>query len=343
MPPERRGDARRARARPRDCHQHRAAVGGHQQAHPLAGARLHGRRGRAPRDRAASPRHGTRRRARGCGGLYREALSAVDRKRHRRLAGMAQDGRESMSLGAETTADEVIDGIDLKGKSALVTGASGGIGLEAARALASAGAAIVLAVRNAEKGDAAVATIRERVPDAQLELGSLDLTSLASVRSFADWFNASHESLDLLMNNAGVMASPFERTADGFELQFGTNHLGHFLLTALVMPVVLASAPARIVNVSSAGHHGSDIVWADINYEHRAYDKWDAYGQSKTANILFSVELERRFGARGVHAYALHPGGIVTELGRHLEADDFETLRKRAEAPGRELAKFKPG
>ena len=246
-----------------------------------------------------------------------------------------------MSLGAETTADEVIDGIDLKGKTAVVTGASGGIGLEAARAFASAGASIVLAVRNAEKGSAAVATMRERVPDAQLELGSLDLTSLASVRSFADWLNASHDRLDLLINNAGVMASPFERTADGFELQFGTNHLGHFLLTALVMPAVLASAPARIVNVSSAGHHGSDIVWDDINYERRPYDKWDAYGQSKTANILFSVELERRFAARGVHAYALHPGGIATELGRHLEADDFEVLRKRASDQGRELPKFK--
>jgi NAD(P)-dependent dehydrogenase (short-subunit alcohol dehydrogenase family) len=246
-----------------------------------------------------------------------------------------------MSLGAETTADEVIDGIDLNGKTAVVTGASGGIGLEAARVFASAGARIVLAVRNAEKGDAAVATIRERVPDAQPELGSLDLTSLASVRSFADWFNSSHERLDLLINNAGVMASPFDHTADGFELQFGTNHLGHFLLTALLMPTVLASTPARIVNVSSAGHHGSDIVWDDINYERRPYDKWDAYGQSKTANILFSVELERRFAARGVHAYALHPGGIVTELGRHLEVDDFEVLRKRASDQGRELPKFK--
>jgi NAD(P)-dependent dehydrogenase (short-subunit alcohol dehydrogenase family) len=246
-----------------------------------------------------------------------------------------------MSLGAETTADEVVAGVDLAGRTAIVTGASGGIGLEAARALASVGASVVLAVRNAEKGDAAVATIRERVPEASLELGSLDLTSLANVRSFADWFLSSHDRIDLLINNAGVMASPFERTADGFELQFGTNHLGHFLLTALLMPTVLASAPARIVNVSSAGHFGSDIVWDDINYERRPYDKWDAYGQSKTANILFSVELERRFAARATHAYALHPGGIVTELGRHLEADDIETLRKRASDQGRKLPRFK--
>ena len=247
-----------------------------------------------------------------------------------------------MSLGFETTTDDVVAGVDLSGRTALVTGASSGIGLETARALASVGASVVLAVRNAEKGNAALAAIRDRVPDATLELGALDLTSLASVRAFAESFLGSHDRLDLLINNAGVMASPFERTTDGFELQFGTNHLGHFLLTGLLVPTVLASASARIVSLSSAGHHGSDIVWDDINFDRRPYDKWDAYGQSKTANILFSVELEWRLGPRGVHAYAVHPGMIATELGRHLVPEDLQTLRQRAADQGRVLPGFKP-
>ena len=248
----------------------------------------------------------------------------------------------AMSLGFETTTDDVLAGVDLNGRTALVTGASSGIGLEAARALAAVGAAVVLAARNAEKGNTALTAIRERVPDAAVELGSLDLTSLANVRAFAEAFLSSHDRLDLLINNAGVMASPFGRTNDGFELQFGTNHLGHFLLTGLLVPTLLASAPARIVNLSSAGHHGSDIVWDDIHFERRPYDKWDAYGQSKTANILFSVELERRLGPRGVHAYAVHPGMIATELGRHLVPEDLQTLRKRADDQGRVLPGFKP-
>ena len=238
-------------------------------------------------------------------------------------------------MGFDTTTDEVLDGVDLRGTVALVTGASTGLGLETARALAAAGAMVTLAVRTAERGEAAEATIRERVPAAVLERGLLDLTSLASVREFAEWFSSRHDRLGIMVNNAGVMATPFERTGDGFELQFGTNHLGHFLLTNLLTPLLIAAAPARVVNLSSGGHRSSDIIWDDPNYERREYDKFEAYGQSKTANILFSVELDRRLRDRGVRAYAVHPGMIATELGRYMTRDDFRALSERAKSrPG---------
>ena len=235
-------------------------------------------------------------------------------------------------MSFETTTDEVMEGVDLHGKQAIVTGASTGLGLETARALASAGAHVVLAGRDPARIDAAAVTVRERVPDAQLETGTLDLASLASVRAFAELYASTHDRLHLLINNAGVMYTPFERTAEGFEMQFGTNHVGHFLLTCLLVPQLLADPPARVVNLSSGGHMGSDIVWDDVNFERREYDKFSAYGQSKTANILFSVELDRRLGDRGVHAYAVHPGMIATELGRYMTRDDFAALQARAKA-----------
>jgi NAD(P)-dependent dehydrogenase (short-subunit alcohol dehydrogenase family) len=215
---------------------------------------------------------------------------------------------------------------------AIVTGASTGLGLETARALAAAGAAVTLAVRDAARGEAALAHIRTTTPDAVVECGLLDLTSLSSVRDFAGWFTSRHHGLDILVNNAGVMATPFERTADGFELQFGTNHLGHFLLTNLLTPLLVAAAPSRIVNLTSGGHRSSDILWDDPNYERREYDKFEAYGQSKTANILFTVELDRRLSARGVRSFAVHPGMIATELGRHMTRDDFKALSARAKS-----------
>src|SRR6476660_4168969 len=159
-----------------------------------------------------------------------------------------------MALGAETTTTDVLAGVDLTGKTAVVTGGSAGLGAETARSLASVGAQVVIAVRDAEKGKAAMDTIKESVPDAKLELGSLDLASLASVRSFAHDTLAGHNHIDLLINNAGVMACPFGRTADGFEMQLGTNHLGHFLLTGILAPALIAAAPARVVNLSSRGH-----------------------------------------------------------------------------------------
>jgi NAD(P)-dependent dehydrogenase (short-subunit alcohol dehydrogenase family) len=232
----------------------------------------------------------------------------------------------------ETTTDEVLEGVDLNGKVAVVTGASTGLGLETARALAWVGAQVVLAGRDGARVAAAAATIRERVPDAQLEQGALDLTSLASVRAFADWYTSVHDRLHLLINNAGVMYTPFEHTAEGFEMQFGTNHVGHFLLTCLLVPQLLADPPSRVVNLSSGGHMGSDIVWDDVNFERRDSDKFAAYGQSKTANILFSVELDHRLGDRGVHAYAVHPGMIATELGRYMTKDDFQALMDRAKS-----------
>ena len=235
-------------------------------------------------------------------------------------------------MSFETTTDEVLVDVDLHGKVAIVTGASTGLGLETARALASVGAEVVLAGRDPARIDAAAATILEREPGARLEQGELDLASLDSVRRFAEWFASGHDRLHLLINNAGVMYTPFEHTADGFEMQFGTNHVGHFLLTCLLVPQLLADPPARVVNLSSGGHMGSDIVWDDVHFERREYDKFASYGQSKTANILFSVELDRRLGDRGVHAYAVHPGMIATELGRHMTKDDFRALMDRAKA-----------
>jgi NAD(P)-dependent dehydrogenase (short-subunit alcohol dehydrogenase family) len=228
--------------------------------------------------------------------------------------------------GATRTTDEVLAGVDLGGKRALVTGASGGLGLETARALAAHGAEVILAARDTAKIDAALRAIREQVPGAQVSGVALDLASLASVRACAARLRGEHDRLDLLINNAGVMASPLLRTSDGFEMQFGTNHVGHFLLTGLLVPLLVAAAPARIVNVTSDGHVMSDVHWDDPNFERHDYEKWSAYGQSKTANVLFPVELERRLGARGVHAWAVHPGMIMTDLGRHLTKDDIATL-----------------
>jgi NAD(P)-dependent dehydrogenase (short-subunit alcohol dehydrogenase family) len=247
-----------------------------------------------------------------------------------------------VTFGFESTTADIIEGIDLSGRTAVVTGASAGLGCETARVLAAAGAHVVLAVRDADgKGAAAAATIREQVPGASLEVAELDLTSLDSVRAFAKQFIATHDRIDLLVNNAGVMATPFGRTVEGHELQFGTNHVGHFLLTNLLTPAVLSGAPGRVVNLTSAGHFGSDIVWDDVDYEQRPYDKWEAYGQSKTANILFTVELDRRLAPRGVRAYAVHPGMIATELGRHLTRDDIKALGERAKSRGTTLPSYK--
>lgn len=235
-------------------------------------------------------------------------------------------------FGHDTTAAEVIDGIDLTGKLALVTGGTSGIGVETARALASVGAEVVITARDMTKGEGVAADIRSSTGNDAVSVGELELGSLEDIRTFAAAFLADHDTLHILVNNAGVMASPPMKTQDGFELQFGTNHVGHFLLTKLLLPALLRGAPSRIVSLSSRGHHFSPVVFDDIHFESRAYDKWLSYGQSKTANILFAVELDRRYGDEGVHAYAVHPGGIRTELGRHLTDADLEILRDRANA-----------
>jgi NAD(P)-dependent dehydrogenase (short-subunit alcohol dehydrogenase family) len=238
-------------------------------------------------------------------------------------------------FGHDTTTDEVLEGIDLDGKLALVTGGSGGLGAETARALASKGARVVITARDLVRGEETAQGMRKSTGNDGIEVEELELGSLASIRAFADRFLARHGALQILVNNAGVMACPFEKTTDGFELQFGTNHLGHFLMTGLIAPALTRGAPARVVSVSSRGHQMSPVVFDDIHFERRPYEKWMAYGQSKTANILFAVELERRLGSRGVHVNALHPGVIVTGLARHLVPEDYEHLRKRA--PGGEM------
>ena len=238
--------------------------------------------------------------------------------------------RDASKFGAETTASEVAEGLDLGGKLALVTGGSSGLGQETARVLAARGAHVVLTARDVPKGEAVAADIRASTGNPHVEVEALELGSLKDVRAFAERFLARHAALQILVNNAGVMACPFARTADGFELQFGSNHLGHFLATCLLASALLRGAPSRVVSVSSRGHHMSPVVFDDIQFERRPYDKWLSYGQSKTANVLFAVGLERRLGARGVHANALHPGGIMTELSRHLQAEDYDFLRTRA-------------
>ncbi len=234
----------------------------------------------------------------------------------------------------ETTTDQVLEGIDLRGKVAIVTGSSGGLGAEAARSLASKGAAVTITARDLAKGESVAESIRSSTGNAAIEVRPLELGSPESIREFAKGWLSEHGELHILINNAGVMAGPLGRTERGFELQFGTNHLGHFLLTGLLTPALIAGAPSRVVCVSSGGHRFSPVVFEDPNYESRAYDKWEAYGQAKTANILHAVELDRRLKGRGVRSYAIHPGGIMTELGRHLDAEDIKMLTERSSSAG---------
>ena len=186
---------------------------------------------------------------------------------------------------------------------------------------------MVLAARSEQKLAAARADIEARVPAANIDTLVLDLASLAGVRSAAAEFLRRHDSLDVLINNAGVMACPLARTVDGFEMQFGVCHLGHFLFTGLLVPALLRGAPARVVNLSSGGHQIADVDFEDPNYQQRDYDKWQSYGQAKSANVLFSLALNQRLAARGVTSNAVHPGAIAeTDLARHMQAEDFEAL-----------------
>jgi NAD(P)-dependent dehydrogenase (short-subunit alcohol dehydrogenase family) len=204
---------------------------------------------------------------------------------------------------------------DQSGRNAIVTGANSGLGLVTARELARAGASVVMACRNLDKGHAAIEQVRAAVPDAQVQLEELDLASLESVRGFAERYRATHDGLDLLINNAGVMAPPRRRTADGFELQFGTNHLGHFLLTALLLDMMEGREDARVVTLSSTAHKMGRISFDNLNGDRR-YFRWNAYGQSKLANLLFALELDRRLRREGstVKSLAAHPGYAATNL-----------------------------
>ncbi|HZZ68016.1 MAG TPA: SDR family NAD(P)-dependent oxidoreductase [Phenylobacterium sp.] len=221
------------------------------------------------------------------------------------------------TFGAKSTTDDVLQGIDLTGKRILVTGVSAGLGVETARALAAHGATVVGAARDLTKAQAATAEVRAQAANGgSLELIELDLADLASVRAAADKLNAAGKPFDVVICNAGVMATPQGKTKDGFETQFGTNHLGHFVFVNRIANLIKDGG--RLVNLSSAGHRFSDVNLEDPNFEHTEYTPFGAYGRSKTANILFAVEFDRRHKARGVRATAVHPGGIQTELGRHM-------------------------
>lgn len=232
-------------------------------------------------------------------------------------------------FGERTTTDDVLEGKDLSGKTVFVTGGNSGLGLETGRAMAAKGAHVVLAGRDQGKLDQAVASIKAENADAKLETIICDLGNLESVRACGAEANDRFEKIDLLINNAGVMACPQMATADGFEMQFGTNHVGHFALTKELMPLVEAGADKRIVNLSSRGHHIGPANLEDPNFKDTQYDPWLSYGQSKTANILFTVGLEQRFADKGIHAVAVHPGGIQTNLGRHMSEEESAALLER--------------
>jgi NAD(P)-dependent dehydrogenase (short-subunit alcohol dehydrogenase family) len=229
------------------------------------------------------------------------------------------------SFGATSTTDDVLAGIDLSGKRVLVTGVSAGLGVETARALVAHGARVVGAARNLAKAERATREVRAQSANGGgFELVELDLASLASVRACADVLNADGRPFDAVIANAGVMRTPFGHTREGFETQFGTNHLGHFVFVNRI--AALIAPGGRLVNVASSGHRYSDVDLDDPNFERTPYDPMIAYGRSKTANILFAAEFDRRHKARGVRATAVHPGGIRTELGRHMEPDELDTL-----------------
>ena len=233
------------------------------------------------------------------------------------------------AFGWSSTTDEVLAGKDLSGLTVFVTGANSGLGQETARAMAAKGAHVVMAGRDQAKLDEAVAAIRASVPDARLDTITLDLGSLESIRAATSRARQRFAKIDILINNAGVMACPFSHTADGFEMQVGTNHFGHFALTAELLPLIEAGTNKRIVNLSSRGHHFAPVDFDDPHFERRAYDPWESYGNSKTANILFTVGLEARLAVLGIHAYAVHPGGIQTNLGRHMTEEMIATLMAR--------------
>ncbi len=221
-------------------------------------------------------------------------------------------------FGAATTAAEIIAGIDLSGRTAIVTGGYSGIGVETVRALADAGAEVIVPARNIAKAEAAL----EGIAGVTVEL--MDLVDQASIDAFAERFLASGRPLSILVNSAGIMATPFERDSRGYEIQFATNHLGHFQLVSRLWPALIAAKGARIVSVSSWGHRHSPIIFDDPNYERRDYTPWLGYGQSKTANILLAVAADARGKEFGIRAFSLHPGAIAgTGLEKHIRKEDL--------------------
>jgi NAD(P)-dependent dehydrogenase (short-subunit alcohol dehydrogenase family) len=233
---------------------------------------------------------------------------------------------ETTSFGATSTTDDVLSGVNLKDKRILVTGVSAGIGVETARSLAAHGAQVVGAARDLNKAKAATEQVRKEAVanGGGFELIELDLANLKSVRACADRLLAKGEPFDVVIANAGVMATPFGHTADGFETQFGTNHLGHFVLVNRIAHLIRAGG--RLINLSSAGHRYANVDLDDPNFEHTPYDPFVAYGRSKTANILFAVAFDKRHRDRGTRAAAVHPGGIQTELGRYQDPSRIRNM-----------------
>src|ERR1700756_1250782 len=248
-------------------------------------------------------------------------------------------------FGAKSTTEEVLAGVDLKGKRILVTGVSAGLGVETARTLVAHAADVVGAARDlgkAQRGTSEVSKTAAKT-GASFELLELDLASLKSVRAAADKLAADGRLFDVIIANAGVMATPFGKTEDGFETQFGTNHLGHFVFVNRIAKLIKDGG--RLVNLASSGHRFANVDLQDPNFERTPYDPWVAYGRSKTANILFAVAFDLRHRDRGIRAAAVHPGGIRTELSRHLDAtqlqEAIDRINKQSAAEGGQPFKYK--
>ncbi|MGN9804295.1 SDR family NAD(P)-dependent oxidoreductase [Micromonospora sp. L32] len=233
----------------------------------------------------------------------------------------------STPFSRESTAMEVVRGIDLTGRRAVVTGGASGIGVETARALAAAGAEVTLAVRNLDAGQRAAADITDTTGNDRILVAPLDLADQSSVAGFVRTWDGP---LHILVDNAGIMASPEMRTPQGWEMQFATNHLGHFALATGLHRALAAAGGARVVSVSSAAHLRSPVVFDDIHFTRRPYDPWEAYGQSKTANVLFAVELTRRWVDDGITSNALMPGAIRTNLQRYISEEELNRMRAQS-------------
>lgn len=236
----------------------------------------------------------------------------------------------SKKFGKESTTSDVLAGITLENKTAVITGASAGLGIETARALASVGANVVMLGRNEEKLNAAVQQVRTALNGKGGDVSGmiLILDDLDKVRENTAQILNAHPKIDLIINNAAVMACPFSKTKQGFEMQFGTNHMGHFLFTCLIMPALLKSGDARVINLSALSHRMDDIDLKDPNFETRPYEPWASYCASKTANSLFTVALDKKLKEKGVRSFAVHPGIIHTELTRHMDPESLAAISK---------------
>ncbi len=238
--------------------------------------------------------------------------------------------RVTSAFGARSTAMDVLHGVSLRGRNVIVTGGASGLGYETSRALAAAGAHVTLAVRNLAQGEAAIEQICKDFKHAKLDAALMDLSDLASVQAFAASWAADGHALDILINNAAIMACPLTRNAQGWEAQFATNHLGHFALTQALMPslktAVQDNGDARVVCLSSSGHKIAGVDFDDIHFERREYNKWKAYGQAKSANALFALGLHLKHSAHGITANAVHPGGIMTGLQKFLPLEEMRAL-----------------